>query len=602
MGSGRGEAFQLGPAGRAQAGDRQPRVPPATGPPRPGGRSGRHGPRPGGSSPTHSGRPARCRWRSFQASAGDGGVGAGVAVEGRQQRQGADQAAAEVAHPLGQRREVVEVGRPLGARPAQPVQRSEHPPPPNRCRGEAGGNEEVPGASCGRRRPHGPGGRRRAGPHRAGPAEPRGRRPRRRPGRFRRGDRRSAPAAGSRLPRARRRPRRRRRPTPTAAAARPRARRPPSTPWWARPGRTSGPGGGRGPSRLRPPRHRPPAPAWRAGPATWPPMPRGFGRRDRRSSRRCPPGRPARRGLQVRRRSPSVGPGRQDVEQARQGDPTPVGPVGQLVATARRRPSRGGRRRGAAGAMPGRRARTAARRPRAGSPGGTGLRDPAVPGAGPGLGPLGRLGAPGEQAPFLLATQRRRAVAYWNDRIIPATSRRGERCSRRSVDRLERLTLEVDDHQVPSGVEHLAEVVVAVDADASAAERSRRRGSRRGRAARGSRSRSWAPASAASSGRSPSRLRNRPSVRPHAAPRIAWYSDRWSSADRSSVPKARSSVAPAARAWCSSAVRRPSRSAQFEVGADGLGRRLRDGRLEMVEEVAPGPRRPRPVARRRSLR
>ena len=81
--------------------------------------------------------------------AGDGEVGAHLAVEGRQQGQRGDQAATEVRHPVRQRPEVTQVRGPIRARPSQRVKRGEHPPTPGRGRRPAGGHQEEPGARAG---------------------------------------------------------------------------------------------------------------------------------------------------------------------------------------------------------------------------------------------------------------------------------------------------------------------------------------------------------------------------------------------------------------------------------------------------------------------
>ena len=60
--------------------------------------------------------------------------------------------------------------------------------------------------------------------------------------------------------------------------------------------------------------------------------------------------------------------------------------------------------------------------------------------------------------------------AYWNERIMPATSARPVFLMRRSVGERRGLALEVDDDEVPARVQHLAEVEVAVDADAGDVE------------------------------------------------------------------------------------------------------------------------------------
>ena len=47
---------------------------------------------------------------------------------------------------------------------------------------------------------------------------------------------------------------------------------------------------------------------------------------------------------------------------------------------------------------------------------------------------------------------------------MPAASRSGQRLMRRVDERARRLALEVDDHEVGAAPQHLAQVVVAVDA------------------------------------------------------------------------------------------------------------------------------------------
>ena len=173
---------------------------------------------------------------------------------------------------------------------------------------------------------------------------------------------------------------------------------------------------------------------------------------------------------------------------------------------------------------------------------------------------------------------------------MPATSRSGERLSRRSDERPGRLALEVDDDEVVAGVEHLAEVVVAVAADAGLVEL-----------------RVEHPAErledlvlALGDRRELGRSRRAPAARASASTRRAsvrsdWYIDRWCSAENGSGAKAGSSGA-AASARCSSAVRSPSRRAlprYAPIVSDASCGRLDVGQLDAGSSAAAAARSPR---------
>ena len=167
-------------------------------------------------------------------------------------------------------------------------------------------------------------------------------------------------------------------------------------------------------------------------------------------------------------------------------------------------------------------------------------------------------------------------------RIVERTQRAGEiverrgLLARRSAKRARRLALEVDDHQVILDDEHLAKVVVAVNARLGARRgQSARAGPALGRSCR-TRIRSSSTHWACAGRRAPCRrARAEPRKASSASARVCATHRLMSSAVMGSGAKAGSTVGVAS-AMCRSAVRRPS-FLPISTGNASFGNSLSDG-------------------------